>query len=119
MDIQKHRAIIAANIKKYLHIGGIKQKDLASKVGIAPSTLSGYINMKITASPPVIQQIADALGVEKFDIDTTYKSKLSPNLDDLIDESYFYKKEIIEEKDKQFLKIVLDSYFESKRNHLS
>lgn len=48
MDTQEHRAIIAANIKKYLQMSGIKQKDFASKIGIVPSTLSDYLNMRST-----------------------------------------------------------------------
>lgn len=114
MDTQEHRAIIATNIKKYLQMSGIKQKDFASKIGIVPSTLSDYLNMRITPSQGVIQKMADILGVEKSDIDTTYKNKLSLNLDPLIDEALFYKKEIIEEKDRVFLKRTLDAYFYSK-----
>nr|WP_270740996.1 hypothetical protein [Lactococcus formosensis] len=58
--------------------------------------------------------MADILGVEKSDIDTTYKNKLSLNLDRLIDEALFYKKEILEEKDREFLKRTLDAYFHCK-----
>ena len=119
MDTQEHRAIIATNIKKYLQMSGIKQKDFASKIGIVPSTLSDYLNMRITPSQGVIQKMADILGVEKSDIDTTYKNKLSLNLDRLIDEALFYKKEIIEEKDRVFLKRTLDAYFYSKNKDLT
>ena len=77
MDTQEHRAIIATNIKKYLQMSGIKQKDFASKIGIVPSTLSDYLNMRITPSQGVIQKMADILGVEKSDIDTTFKQKES------------------------------------------
>ncbi|MDG6142572.1 hypothetical protein NGA84_04330 [Lactococcus formosensis] len=37
--------------------------------------------MRSTPSQGVIQKMADILGVEKSDIDTTYKNKLSLNLD--------------------------------------
>ena len=117
MDTQEHRAIITANIKKYLQMSGIKQKDFASKIGIVPSTLSDYLNMRITPSQGVIQKMADILGVEKSDIDTTYKNKLSLNLDRLIDEALFYKKEIIEERDREFLKRTLDAYFHCKNKY--
>ena len=70
--------------------------------------------MRITPSQGVIQKMADILGVEKSDIDTTYKNKLSLNLDRLIDEALFYKKEILEEKDREFLKRTLDAYFHCK-----
>ena len=117
MDTQEHRAIITANIKKYLQMSGIKQKDFASKIGIVPSTLSDYLNMRITPSQGVIQKMADILEIEKTDIDTTYKNKLSLNLDRLIDEALFYKKEIIEEKDREFLKSTLDAYFHCKNKY--
>ena len=37
-------------------MSGIKQKDFASKIGIVPSTLSDYLNMRITPSQGVIQK---------------------------------------------------------------
>nr|WP_279364225.1 helix-turn-helix transcriptional regulator [Lactococcus formosensis] len=101
-------------MKKYLQMSGIKQKDFASKIGIVPSTLSDYLNMRSTPSQGVIQKMADILVVEKSDIDTTYKNKISLNLDRLIDEALFYRKESLEEKDREFLKRTLDAYFHCK-----
>ncbi|MDG6189524.1 helix-turn-helix domain-containing protein [Lactococcus formosensis] len=95
-------------------MSGIKQKDFASKIGIVPSTLSDYLNMRSTPSQGVIQKMADILVVEKSDIDTTYKNKISLNLDRLIDEALFYRKESLEEKDREFLKRTLDAYFHCK-----
>ncbi|QPS71963.1 helix-turn-helix domain-containing protein [Lactococcus garvieae] len=114
MENQEQRAIIAANIKKYIQKSGVKQKDFAAKIGVVPSTLSDYLNMRIMPSQGVIQRMADFFGVDKSDIDTTYKNKLSLNLDSLIDEALFYKTEVIEERDRQFFKNVLDAYYKSK-----
>lgn len=72
MDKKRNR-IIANNIKHYLKITGITQKELAEKINISPSTLSDYLNLRSNPSHGVIQKIADYFEVQKSDIDTTFK----------------------------------------------
>lgn len=71
MDDQKK--IIAGNIKRLINENGISQKDLSEKVGISPSTMSDYMNLRAKPSHAVLQKMADYFNVGKSDIDTTYK----------------------------------------------
>lgn len=70
---KERNKIIAANIKKYVKEKGITQKELANQIGISPSTMSDYMNLRSNPSHGVIQKIADYFGVLKSDIDTTFK----------------------------------------------
>ena len=65
--------IIANNIKSLIVKNGITQKELSKAIGISPSTMSDYMNLRSNPSHGVIQRIADYFGVLKSDIDTTYK----------------------------------------------
>lgn len=67
---------IATNIKKYIKLKGITQKELADKIDISPSTLSDYLNLRSNPSHGVIQKIADYFGIYKSDIDTSYKEQI-------------------------------------------
>lgn len=73
MDNKERNAIIATNIKKYIIENKITQKELASKIGVSPSTMSDYMNLRSNPSHGVIQKIADYFKINKSDIDTTYK----------------------------------------------
>lgn len=70
---KERNKIIAANIKKYVKEKGITQKELANQIGISPSTMSDYMNLRSNPSHGVIQKIADYFGILKSDIDTTFK----------------------------------------------
>ncbi|PNZ26160.1 transcriptional regulator [Staphylococcus rostri] len=72
MDKERNK-IIASNIRKYINESGMTQKKLAEKIGIQPSTMSDYLNLRSNPSHGVIQKIADVFGILKSDIDTTYK----------------------------------------------
>ena len=65
--------IIATNIKRYIKENKMTQKELAEAIGISPSTMSDYMNLRSNPSHGVIQKIADFFGILKSDIDTTYK----------------------------------------------
>src|SRR5699024_3800283 len=67
------RKLIANNIKKYLRIHKMSQKELSSKIGIRPSTMSDYMNLRATPSHGVVQKIADVFKVPKTSIDSTYE----------------------------------------------
>lgn len=71
-DITRNQ-IIAKNIKYYIKENRITQKELAQAIGISPSTMSDYMNLRSNPSHGVIQKIADFFGILKSDIDTTYK----------------------------------------------
>lgn len=70
---KERNKIIANNIRKYLKQSAMTQKQLAELIGIKPSTLSDYLNLRSNPSHGVIQKIADVFGIVKSDIDTTYK----------------------------------------------
>lgn len=67
--------IIASNIKAYLKENSLTQKELANSIGISPSTMSDYMNLRSNPSQRVIQKMADFLGILKSDIDTTYREE--------------------------------------------
>ena len=77
MDDKQRNIIIAANIKSFIRKNNITQKQLAKEIGISPSTMSDYINLRSNPSHGVIQKIADYFGIMKSDIDTTYKESKS------------------------------------------
>ncbi|XRJ98146.1 LexA family protein [Latilactobacillus sakei] len=72
MDKERNK-IIAANIKKYIQQNHMTQKELAKAIGISPSTMSDYMNLRSNPSQGVIQKISTYFGILKSDIDTTYK----------------------------------------------
>jgi len=77
MDDKQRNIIIAGNIKRFIKQNEMTQKQLAEKIGISPSTMSDYMNLRSNPSHGVIQKIADYFGVMKSDIDTTYKENKS------------------------------------------
>lgn len=79
-DEMLQRKIIAENIRKYLAESNYNQTTLAEKVGISKSTMSDYLNLRSKPSHGVLQKIADAFGVGKSDIDTTYKDRKSTDV---------------------------------------
>ena len=70
---KERNKIIADNIRSFIINKNITQKQLAKEIGISPSTLSDYLNLRSNPSHGVIQKIADYFGVGKSDIDTTFK----------------------------------------------
>lgn len=69
---KKLRATIAANLKKYS--SAITQGQLSEMTGIPASTISGYFAERSTPNAGQVQKIADALGVDKSDIDPRFFS---------------------------------------------
>jgi transcriptional regulator with XRE-family HTH domain len=82
MSREEQIIAISNNIRKYLEVYKMSQKELAEKIGIKPSTLSDYLNCRAVPSHGVIQKIADEFKVGKSDIDTTYKSLNHLNSDE-------------------------------------
>lgn len=71
---RKLRKEISLNLKK--HTKGITQADLSAMTGIPTSTLSGYFAERSTINAGNTQKIADALGIEKQDIDPRFKESI-------------------------------------------
>ena len=78
------RKQISENLKKYA--GHLTQYQLSNMTGIPASTLSGYFSMRSTPNAGAVQKIADALNVNKSDIDPRFLTKaLTSNDTDLKD----------------------------------
>ncbi len=73
---KKLRATIAANLKKYS--ATITQGQLSDMTGIPASTISGYFAERSTPNAGQVQKLADALGVDKSDIDPRFASNSFP-----------------------------------------
>lgn len=71
------RAQISANLKKYTD--GITQYELSAMTGIPVSTLSGYFAMRSTPNAGNIQKIADALHIDKSDLDPRFSNSILKN----------------------------------------
>lgn len=96
MDKTRNR-IIAENIRRYLKEHSTSQKSLAESIGIAPSTLSDYLNLRSNPSHGVIQKIADYFNVGKSDIDTTYKDN-----NDVVNITYIYNQLTLSRQNKVY-----------------
>jgi hypothetical phagelike protein len=70
------RNSIATNLKKLLESSGLTQVELAERVNIPASTLSGYFAERSTPTPGNIQKIADYFNVNKGDIDPRYNYEI-------------------------------------------
>ncbi len=66
-------AIVSVNLREILEAKGMPQSKLAEITGLATSTIGDYVTGKTLISPGNLQKIADALGVKKSDIDSTFK----------------------------------------------
>jgi transcriptional regulator with XRE-family HTH domain len=86
------RATISANLKKYTR--HMTQGKLSDLTGIPESTLSGYFAERSTPHPGNVQKIADALNIDKSDIDPRFTKSDTDN-------SVFLKLTPKDEKDIQ------------------
>lgn len=64
------RKEIASNLKRNMH--GMTQAELAEKSGIPLTTLSGYLREKSTPDAGNLEKLANALNINKSDIDPRY-----------------------------------------------
>lgn len=80
MEANKQRMqIIADNITRLRKEKGITQKELAEAIGLVPGTITDYMKLRSAPSFGIIQKMADYFGVEKSDIDTTFKEGITIN----------------------------------------
>lgn len=68
---KKIRKEISYNLK--MHTRGLTQAELSLMTGIPTSTLSGYFSERSTISDKNVQKIADALGLDKRNIDPRFE----------------------------------------------
>ena len=73
MKNPERNKIITSNIKRLIRDARINQVILAKEVGIAPSTLNGYLQGHKNPSDHVLGKIANYFNVHKSSIDTTYQ----------------------------------------------
>jgi len=73
MKNPERNRIIASNIKRLIRDGRINQVILAKEVGIATTTLNGYLKGRRNPSDHVLGKIANYFNVHKSSIDTTYQ----------------------------------------------
>ena len=94
------RAEISANLKRYT--GQMTQGQLSALTGIPASTLSGYFAERSTPSAGNVQKIADALGIDKSDIDPRFStfSNIDVSDDDLPPLTYRDEREIARDLEK-------------------
>ena len=62
------RERIRGNIKEYMDVRGLNQKELADKTGISTSAISAYINGARTPRPDQLDAIAKALHISVGDL---------------------------------------------------
>ena len=81
---------ISVNLKRLSR--GLTQKDLSELTNIPASTLSGYFAERSTPNAGALHKIADALHVDKSEIDTRYKveNKKIDNIVELSDKQIKY-----------------------------
>lgn len=110
---QKARETISNNLKHFSR--GITQKKLSERTGIPTSTISGYFAKRSTPNAGALQKLADALNVNKSDIDPRYKTDSptpttsTPQTADLADEDviFTYEGKKIPPEDLEYMKRIL------------
>lgn len=73
----ERRKIVAENIKKLIKEKGITQKQLAKEIGMSQNIITEYVKLRSFPPGGVLQKIADYFGVNKSDIDTTWKKDVN------------------------------------------
>ena len=73
------RKTISTNLRQLLEFSGLTQVELAERVNIPASTLSGYFAERSTPTPGNIQKLADYFKVNKGDIDPRYYYEILPS----------------------------------------
>ena len=68
ITVERQRQILAENINKFLRRKGKTQTDMARELGIAPTTVSSWLNCVRYPRIDKIQQMADYFGVYRSDL---------------------------------------------------
>lgn len=63
-----NKRTMAANIKYYLKLNGMQQNDLAKKIGVSQSIMSGWCNANYYPRIDKIERMAKIFGISKADL---------------------------------------------------
>ena len=71
-------------LKEVLSEKGVTSAELAGRVGVSKATVSNLINNKTMPSLDTLEKIADALGVEMWELFTEKPTSNEPNSNTLV-----------------------------------
>ena len=71
-------------LKEVLSEKGVTSAELAGRVGVSKATVSNLINNKTMPSLDTLEKIADALGVEMWELFTERPTSNEPNSNTLV-----------------------------------
>lgn len=71
-------------LKEVLSEKGVTSAELAGRVGVSKATVSNLINNKTMPSLDTLEKIADALGVEMWELFTEKPTNNKPNSNTLV-----------------------------------
>lgn len=71
-------------LKELLSEKGVTSAELAGRVGVSKATVSNLINNKTMPSLDTLEKIADALGVEMWELFTERPTSNEPNSNTLV-----------------------------------
>ena len=71
-------------LKELLSEKGVTSAELAGRVGVSKATVSNLINNKTMPSLDTLEKIADALGVEMWELFTERPTSNKPNSNTLV-----------------------------------
>lgn len=71
-------------LKEVLSEKGVTSAELAGRVGVSKATVSNLINNKTMPSLDTLEKIADALGVEMWELFTEKPTRNEPNSNTLV-----------------------------------
>lgn len=113
---KEHRKIVANNIKKLVQEKGITQKELAKAIGMSQNIITEYVKLRSFPPAGVIQKMADYFGVNKSDIDTTWKPSHSDIINEIVATSAKLTRPrqeiVLDTAETQFDKQKAEEYFE-------
>lgn len=72
---EKQKQILSENLKFYLSLRQMLQKDLALKAGLSKNAITEYIRCRSYPSPAAMQHMADALGILISDLRESREGK--------------------------------------------
>lgn len=106
-----NKAIMAANIKKYLEITGKTQKDVCKELGFKESTFSDWLNAKVYPRIDKIEILANYFGIKKADLVEDHTT--NQNIELTHHEKDFIKKyRVLDERGKSTVDRTLESEYE-------
>jgi transcriptional regulator with XRE-family HTH domain len=106
------RNLLAQNIKNYRKIRGFSQEILAEKAGTSITHIGMIETSKKYPSPPMLEKIAGALGIDTPELFTTHAVTFMSGYDKSIEKLY----QDISNDFRQFEKTVIEKIKELRHN---